>query len=258
MKNADRKKKILELLRRENGQPVQMLAAQLGVSHMTVRRDLEGMAAEGTVRLIHGGVLLPESLKGETTESLYSLHSAGSQYADQKKLIGIRAAKLVEDGDALIIDSGSTTECFAANLPVDRTLTVLSYALNIITATARMENVRSIFAGGDLHRNTLMFESPEGNETMRRFRANKAFISAAGVSREFGVTCLNAYERETKKIAIETAARKILLVDASKFGKIRTEYFAELSEFDVVVSDSGLADEHRRTLEDLDIELILA
>jgi len=63
MKRRDRTKKILDLLRHENGQPVQMLAVQLGVSHMTVRRDLEKMVQDGTVRLIHGGVLLADSAR---------------------------------------------------------------------------------------------------------------------------------------------------------------------------------------------------
>lgn len=225
---------------------------------MTVRRDLEEMAGNGVVRLIHGGVLLTDRSGSDLRESLYSLHDAGERNANLKKLIGLRAASLVEEGDALIIDSGSTTECLAAALPDDLHLAVLCYALNIINETARLDHVRSIFAGGDLHRNLLMFESSEGMETIRRFRANRAFISAAGVSRDYGVTCMNSYERETKKAVMESAAQKILLVDASKFGEVRTEYFAELADFDVVISDSRLEEEHRGALRELGIELLLA
>jgi DeoR family deoxyribose operon repressor len=118
--------------------------------------------------------------------------------------------------------------------------------------------VKSVFAGGVLHANTLMFESPEGLELITRHRATKAFISAAGVNVEFGVTCSNAYEREPKRVAIESAVEKILVADSSKFGMIRSDYFADLSDFDTVVTDSRLDPTHRDELERLGIRVYTA
>ncbi len=257
-KKQNRIERILEMLQRENGLPVQVFAAQLGVSHMTVRRDLETMREKGMVRQIHGGVLLAGRYAKEPCESPYTLHTAESQNTQAKHLIGVRAAQLVEENDTLIIDSGSTTEYLAANIPNDKNLTILSYSLNIVTETARMSNVHSVFAGGNLHPNTLMFESAEGLAVVRRFRATKAFISAAGVSADFGITCLNGYERETKVAVIQSSARRILLADSTKFGMIRSEYFADLDDIDVIVTDSTLSKEQRRIIEEKGIELILA
>ncbi len=258
VKKEARIEKILKMLQKENGLQVQVLSRNLDVSHMTVRRDLEQMVSEDQVRLIHGGVILSQRFSAGCAETPYSLHTAGAQHSESKQLIGIRAAALIENHDTLIIDSGSTTECLAASISSDLQLTILSYSLNVITKTACMGNIRSVFAGGNLHLNTLMFESPEGISMIQRYRATKAFISAAGITQDFGVTCRNAYERETKKAVIESSVQKILVADSSKFGMIRSEYFADLSSFDTIVTDQGLSREHRNVLRELSIELIIA
>ncbi len=243
MTKDERLDRIIDMLKRENGLPVQTIANQLDVSHMTVRRDLESLVERELVRLIHGGVLLNPDVFAVGKDASYSLIAAGSVNAQKKRKIGTKAASLINSDDTLIIDSGSTTEWIARFLPDSMPLTVLSYALNVVTETARRPNCRSLFAGGLLHENLLMFESPEGLALIRRFRATKAFVSAAGVSEEHGVTCANAYERETKRAVMESAAKRILVVDSTKFGVIRSEYFAELDEFDVVVTDSEVSKE---------------
>jgi DeoR family deoxyribose operon repressor len=190
--------------------------------------------------------------------SPYSLNVAGTQRLEQKRRIGARAATMIQDNDILIIDSGSTTEWLARNIPRDLHLTILSYALNVISETAHLPNVRSIFAGGALHENTLMFESPEGIALIQRYRATRVFISAAGVSKEFGVTCSNDYERDTKAAAMESSVQKVLVADSLKFGVVRSDYFADLSDFDIIVTDDELAQEYRTIIADLGMELILA
>ena len=250
--------KILELLRRENGLPVQTLASQLGVSHMTIRRDLKELATEGTVRLLQGGVVLTKAPIDHRTESPYSLHSASAEHSEEKGRIGARAAELIADHDTLIIDSGSTTECLAMNVGEELNLTILTCAINILSLVAQLERVDSVITGGALHKNTMMFESSEGIALVRRFRATKAFISAAGITTDFGITCRNNYERETKRAAIESSAERILLADSSKFGTIRSAHFAELPEFDTIVTDEGIPQEYREAIADLGIRLILA
>jgi len=135
---------------------------------------------------------------------------------------------------------------------------VLCYSLNIVSETARRKACRSVFSGGLFHENTMTFESPEGREAIRNFRANKAFISAAGVDREFGVTCMNSYERETKKEAIRSSQRAILLVDSSKLGVVRSDYFAELTDFDEVITDAGIPQEYVESFEKLGIGVRIA
>jgi len=101
----------------------------------------------------------------------------------------------------------------------------------------------------------LMFESTEGLQTIKNFRATKAFISAAGINAQFGVTCSNSYERKTKKVVIRSSMRKILIADSSKFGEIRSDYFAELSDFDEIITDSQIPQEYMDLIKELDITL---
>lgn len=224
---------------------------------MTVRRDLETLVNQELVRLIHGGVLLNPEVYSVGRDSTYSLIAAGSVNAQKKRLVGAKAVSLIEPNDTLIIDSGSTAEWIARYLPESMPLTVLSYALNVVTETARRPNCRSVFAGGVLHENLLMFESPEGLALIRRFRATKAFISAAGISVEMGVTCENSYERETKRVVMDSAARRILVADSTKIDTIRPEYFADLKEFDTLVTDDGISDAVVREFTELGIDVVI-
>ena len=258
MNKNERLSRIFDMVKRENGVPIQVLAQQLDVSHMTIRRDLESLVEDNMVKLIHGGVILNPELKDDKNEYPYSLNVAGSLHAEEKRRIGALAASLVEEDDTLIIDSGSTTEYLAKNLPQDTQITVITYALNIITEIATLDNIRLVCPGGSFHTNLLMFESPEGRELIERHRATKAFVSAAGVHNEFGVTCSNAYERDTKRSAIDSAAKRVLIADSSKFGVIRSDYFADLDAFDVVVTDEGLDPAFKSSLEELGIEVLLA
>lgn len=258
MNKTERLNRIFDIVKRENGVPIQVLARHLDVSHMTIRRDLESLVDDNLVKLIHGGVILNPELKDEKNDDPYSLNVAGSVHAEEKRKIGALAASLVETDDTLIVDSGSTTEYLAKSLPQDRRITVITYALNIVTDVASLSNVRLVCPGGIFHSNALMFESPEGRELIERHRATKAFISAAGVHNEFGVTCSNAYERDTKRSAIDSSAKKILIADSSKFGVIRSDYFADLDAFDLVVTDDRLQPSFKNYLEELGIEVLLA
>ena len=249
---------IMQTLRVSKGSSVQDLADQLGVSHMTVRRDLAGLMAEQQVQMFHGSVTLHPSVGDDAPESHYSLITAGSKNPEQKGKIGRLAASLIENDDTLIIDCGSTTEYLAKCLPEDRRYTVLCYSLNIASEAARRKNVRLMFSGGLFHENTLMFESPEGLEMIRNFRATKAFISASGISEKYGVTCLNFYERETKKTIIRSSMKKILLIDSSKFGIVRSDRFAEYRDFDEIITDEGIPEDAVKAIRCMGIALRIA
>lgn len=258
MNRDERVNAIMQTLQICKASSVQELSEQLKVSHMTIRRDLVSLIKSERVKVLHGSVILHPRSSARVDESYYSLIAAGAKNPDQKRRIGQLAASLIEPDDTLIIDAGSTTEYLGKYLPENISYTVLSYALNVVSETVRRRNCQSIFSGGVFHENTLMFESPEGLATIRRFRATKAFISAAGANHPFGVTCLNSYESATKKAVILSAMRKILLVDSSKFGIIRSDFFAELSDFNEIITDSEISEEYLEIINGLGITLRIA
>ena len=258
MTRTERLARILAILEEHKASTVPELAGELDVSHMTVRRDLVSLVDDERVKILHGSVILHPKSDSRSVDSYYSLIAAGSLHRKQKRAIGALAASLVEPDDALIIDSGSTTGYLAKELPSDRPYSALSYSLNVLSETVRRKNCRTLFAGGVFHDNTLMFEGPEALDMIRRYRASKAFISSAGLSAQFGVTCMNPYERETKLAVMQSSLRKILLVDSSKFGVVRSEWFANLSDFDELVTDSSLGDDDETIIRGMGIRLHIA
>lgn len=250
--------RILSLLKHRAGIGIRDLAAELEVSEMTVRRDLRSLAADGTVTLLHGAAVLNQATYYRNYEQPYLLTTEGSKNLDAKRQIGRVAAELINPEDILIIDSGSTTEWLAKSLPADFCLYVLCYALNILIEVHRKEQFRVSFAGGDLHRNTLMCASPEGLDLIRRFRAGKAFLSAGGFHPELGITTTNAYEIEAKRAVIRSSATRILLMDSSKFGRVSPGFFADPAEIETIITDSGIDDDYREFISEAGIELVIA
>ncbi len=255
-RQADRLNAIAKYLRIHNGTTIRELSEVLGVSHMTVRRDLDLLEQQGTVRLFHGGAIYNRSVESQDEE--YSVGAAGARNLDKKRLIGRRAASLVEPGDVIIIDTGTTTEWIARALPVDIPLTILCYNLNVLREVSKMRNIELVLAGGNFHENTLMFESPEGIEIIRRTRATKAFLSAAGVHVSLGVTCLNTYESTTKIAVLRSSLQKILVADSSKLGQVQHAYFADIEDFNILVTDPGADPEQLDAIRRLGVEVMIA
>jgi DeoR family deoxyribose operon repressor len=237
---------------------VRDLAAVLDVSEMTVRRDLEVLVTDGKAKLVHAGAI-PSEQDAESSffpaRQGYSLSDSRGPGAGEKMRIGLKAASLVEAGDVVIVDSGSTTEWLARSIPAELPVTILCFALNIALAAGRNPGRTVVLAGGALRGETLVCQSPEGVSLVRRYRANKAFLSAGGASASLGVTCVDAEEAELKMAAIASSQTRILLADSRKFGRVTPAWFADLRDFDAIVTDPGVSLEYVEIARNLGIAL---
>lgn len=208
-------------------------AAQLlGVSEMTVRRDIE---KEPERFGYLGGYIVPR-----TGDAPYLMAREQGAHEAAKAAVGARAAALVEAEDTIFIDCGTTTPHLVRALP-DVRLTVVCYALNVATPLAKNPKVRLILLGGLYNPSSASFEVQDGLATLDRLGINKAFVSAGGVHAERGVSCSNFHEVAVKQAVLRMAERRCLLVDGSKIGKLRPAFFAELQQFDTLVTDGGAA-----------------
>lgn len=248
----ERIKHIVNLLKLRSFVEIKDLKVHLNVSEMTVRRDLNQLAQDQVVKLIPGGAIMRPSTTPE--EERYLIFDESAVRTREKVNIGQKAASLVGEYETIVLDIGSTTEYIAKFLRDDVPLTVLCYSINILVETYRKKNCRVIFPGGYLHGEELMFESPEAISLIKRTRADKVFVSAAGVHAELGVTTVYPYELETKRAIMKSAKTRILVVDSTKFGKTRSVYFADLKDFDIVITDSGVSEECLELLDQLEIE----
>jgi DeoR family transcriptional regulator, deoxyribose operon repressor len=242
-KRRDRFQRILQYLQANRGATLAELAAEFGVSEMTVRRDLDEMAGRGEVRLVHTGAILATGAQAGLPPR-WSLAEGETAGAAEKVRIGRKAASLVDPGDTIIVDCGAAGEWLVRSLPERMPVTVVCWSLNVLVEARRRECGSIVLAGGSLRDDTLAFESPEGVQLVRRLRANKAFLDAAGASERLGVTCMGAHEAEMKKAAVASAQTRVLATHSDAFGRVAPAWFAQPSDFDVIVTDAGISLEY--------------
>lgn len=256
-KKIQRANKIIEILKENNGATVKYLASTLGVSEMTIRRDLDVLKSNNIVKNVYGATIYNPSNNIQELGPSYDIVNEIIKHKNEKSKIGKAAAKLIKENDTIIIDTGTTTANLAENIDNDLNLTVLCYNINILNALRNKKGINLIFSGGYFHPNTQMFESPEGISLIQKTRATKVFVSAAGIHEQLGVTCSENYEVLTKRAIIESSVEKILLVDSEKFDTVKSSYFADLDDFDIIVTDKNLPQKWIDYINNHNIELIL-
>lgn len=210
------------------------MAALLGVSEMTVRRDLVDNA-QG-LRLLGGHVT-----RSGAPEPDYQVAEEDQRNIAEKRHIGILAASLVRPGDTIFIDCGTTTPFIIDALPDDLEFTALCNSLNVLLKLQQKPRCTVILCGGMLDRRNLVFESRAEAGIIDGIRVAWAFISAAGVSATHGVTCYNLNEVDVKRRVMARAQTCVLVADHTKFEQVRAAHFAELTDFQRVISDGGLS-----------------
>lgn len=251
--------KLLNILCLQGYVTIKELSASLGVSEMTVRRDVKKLEADSVIKNSNGTLVYCHSNDGNhedrAEDRSYELEEEEDRHRSAKERIGRFAASLVEADDIIIIDTGTTTVKITPFLPSDKNLTALCYNFNILKELYDNPGINLMFAGGYYYANTQMFASEFGVQFVRSIRAQKVFVSAAGIHRELGLTCANAYEVPTKKAILNSSMHKILVTDSSKFGNVRSSYFCDLGEIHEIVTDSALSDDWRDVIHEVGIKL---
>lgn len=256
LKKLERTGRLVSILRDRNGASIRELAQELGVTEMTIRRDLAQLRQDNIVSLVHGAAIFKSEPGANLQGEDYHLSLEQTVSIKEKERIGREAARMVESGDTIIIDIGTTTEFMARHISPAHPATVLCFTMNVLLELHKKKIENLIIGGGYYHSNTQFFESSETISFIRQIRASKYFLSAAGVSRELGLTCANQYEVNVKQACIASSLKKILLVDSKKFDQVKPAYFASLDILDTVISDSGLSPDWVQFLEDRSIKVI--
>ena len=209
------------------------LASDLGVSEMTIRRDLELLELEGLARRVRGGAISTVSRSHEPAFAVRAVDATA-----EKRAIGRAAAALLEDGDTAIIDVGTTTLELARNLHKHRRVTVVTSSILIAAELGHATDVRVIVTGGVLRHGELSLVGPSAEEPFRELNCDVAFIGVAGVDAEKGLTEYNLDDARIKRAALGAARRCIVLADRSKLGRVALALVARLSAVDTLVTDA--------------------
>jgi DeoR/GlpR family transcriptional regulator of sugar metabolism len=233
---AERRQEIVKLLSRDERVNIAELAAYFGVSRASVRRDLNYLHRKGFLQRTYGGALRVTLTKGRS-EAPFSERQV--IHEEEKRRIGEFAAQLVEPGETIFIDGGTTTECMVSHLVKQPCLTVVTFGLNIANRLIGYENITVILVGGTLHHSSLTLVGILALESIQAYKMHfhKAFIAAGGVSAKWGITNADFEQIPMKRKAIETSAQAILLADSSKVGVVAAGQVCPAEKIHRLVTD---------------------
>lgn len=221
----------MQILVRSTGpQSLSYVAELLGVTEMTIRRDLA--AADSTLTCL-GGYVLEATLPAAAEK--YVLAEELDHHTARKRLACQRACSFIEDGDCLFIDCGTTMVHLASALPPDMTLSVVCYSMNVADIVSKRPDTQLILLGGVYQPSSASYYSDESIQYLGRLGVNKAFISAGGADPVRGVSCSHFHEVAIKQAAIRSAAQRFLVVDESKLGRMRAAFFSPLDVFSKII-----------------------
>jgi DeoR/GlpR family transcriptional regulator of sugar metabolism len=252
MKPDNRRQGIMDLMMEAGSASVDDLSARFGVSKMTIHRDLDELEAEGLLRKVRGGASIQSSGQFES-DFRYRQRLA----VEEKARIAVAASRLIEPGQTVIIDDGSTTAGVARHLLETRPLTVITNNLAAIAGLADAGGVTLIGLGGRYNKKFHGFFGLIAEETLRSLRADVALISTSAVQG------LSAYHQDqevvqSKRLMIAAASRRFLLVDRAKFGRTALHFLTDLKVFDGIITGEPLAVEDRALVEQAGIPLTIA
>lgn len=249
-----RRQQILELLKRDGQVEISVLRKMFDVTEMTIRRDLDNLAATYDIVRTHGGAMLSDIRQSIELPYERRIESQG----DEKKRIAMKALSMIKHRQTLFFDSGSTTYYMAQNIGNDKRNTILTTGVNLAPELLNRQNVSVIMIGGDLRRNTISSCGPLAEEQLNKFRVDIAFLGANGVGDDGYVYIGNSTELGIKNTVMNIAKENYLLVDSSKFGCSQFLHYAKLSDFDGVIVDPGLSEDIMKKMKKMGANIIIA
>ena len=250
---AERQSRIARLVTERQSVSVAELCELFDVSDMTIYRDLRRLEERGILQRIHGGAILLKQPPGDLP-----YYAREHEQVQEKSAIAHLAASLINDGETIVLDAGTTIASLARMLVHRRDLTVITNSIHVVNELAGAPSVTVITTGGSLWKPTMSMVGPMAVAALRRFAVDKAFLATPALSLEAGITNSNLYEAEVKSTMIDIAREKTLLVDHTKFGRTSYAIVAPLTAFDRLITDEQTSSEAIERLREQGLEVMVA
>ena len=249
---ADRRHAILARVAEDQTIHVAELARDLGCSEMTIRRDIRRLERDGFIRQTYGGAT------AHVTRSFdISFNARALQAAREKRLIGMRAAALVQEARVLYVGIGSTTEQFVQYLPARADRTVVTPSLPIASLLGTRP-VDVVILGGSVLHDELTCNGPIAMATLSHYRFDVAVVGAAGISARWGITELTQEEAAVQRAALERTEAVIILADGSKVGTATPVVVGPPPANTTLVTDPSATTEQLDELRALGVQVVIA
>ena len=251
--SSQRRDKILDMIREDGQAKVAELSQVFKVTEVTIRQDLERLEEQGLVVREHGGAVLAGGRSNVT-----SLQLMNQQNMTAKRAIALEAVKFINDGDTIILDSGSTTTEIARVLTGFHNLRVITNALNIAMLLGSNIGIDLNLTGGEFKSPTLSLTGDKAADYFNNIHADKVFLATAGINLRTGLTYPSTSDLVVKRAMIEASETVYLVADSTKIGRSAFASLGALSLVDYIITDSNITEEHKKMLTDYDIKHIIA
>jgi len=235
------RRSTIEALIAENGRvSVEDLTLKFGVSSVTIRNDLATLEEAGILRRTHGGAIAFSS-NSSLADPIFAERQ--TVQAEEKDRIGQAAAALVEDGDIIALDNGTTAYFVARYLGERRKLTVVTNCLPIAVELENRPGITVMVTGGVVHSGAMALVGEWARNNLSTINIDKAFVTSKGIALDEGLTDINSFIVETKRTIVSVARQTIAIVDHTKWGRKSFASFAAMEEVDRVITDAGAPQE---------------
>lgn len=239
MLTEERFNAILQLVDKNGSITNQELVNLLGASESTIRRDITALAADKRLIRVHGGAI---SLKKNLNSTDFEVDTRRTMYAEQKKIIGAYAASLVEDGDLIYIDAGTTTEFMVNCIPENKKAIFVTNAVSHAVALGK-KGYDAYIPGGRIKPVTEAVVGSGALMSLRMYNFNKGFFGANGIEHTAGITTPGISEAAIKEFALSRCRERYILADSSKFDCVSSVCFAALDNVKIITEN--IPDEYK-------------
>lgn len=239
MLSQERQQRIVDLIRARRSVHVTELSEQLQISLSTVRRDLSEIEEQGLIQRVHGGAILRAAASEENEPALLL---RADQNADAKQRIGEAAARLVSDGDTIILTAGSTVDAMIPYLMERRNLTVITNVINIAYGLTAYPHISVIVLGGWLRHSEFSLLGHLTQHAIKDLHAQKIFHGTFGLDPEAGLMGMYMQEVETDRLLIDASDQVIVVADKSKFHHTGQVRIVPTTRIHTLVTDADATD----------------
>lgn len=224
---------IIRLLKDDSTLNISALSKILGVSVVTIRKDLDRLEKEGLLSRVHGGAIVKNTAVYYGSDLKRRMHIK----AEEKKNIAKAVASLVNDGDSIIINVGSTCAYVYEQIKNKKNLIVITNALHLLNDLSICPNITTFFLGGRFDHGMQITIGDDVIDQLSKYKADKLIMGMDGIDIKNGATTYNHVEDFIMRQMIAQAKEKILVADDSKIGKMAFAFIADIKEFDILVTN---------------------
>lgn len=243
-----RRGKIMEALRRDGKVQVSDLSRELGVTLVTVRNDLDALEQEGYLERIQGGAIL----KNQTV-----MPGWGGNCAEEKQAIAEAAAKWIEDGNTLFLNSGTTTRYVAAALKKHKNINVVTNSLTAAMELGAIPSVHVLLLGGEINTQHAFTYGGDAQEQLKHYQADWAIMAVDGISSHTGITSFHADEASINRMMLERAKRVLIVADHTKIGRAGFAHLCDVGPSVKLITGRDCDRAAVTELEEIGLEIII-